>query len=460
MFDPDGSRNDMGAYGGSRACQDYPSYVKGLKAIAESAIVRLTWDANAQSESVSYYIVYRDTVSNFMPDATKHHRDVTGPSFADTVGLNKSCAYRIAAVNNHCYEGGYSVPITVETASLREGRLATSYYWGCGDESYIRGSVVAKGVGLKSTGSGTIVLAGVPQGANLLKTLLYWDRCPYVLLNGVRIGATKIGTDDGVSAYRADVSHIVNGNGTYEVATDGWSDGASLVVVYEDSTMDSLRAITINDGLDNEGHGSGGGAFDTTYFAHDQQESVYVCYVVGGGSAGLSDAYLYNGQPLALNACDATDGASWDTDWYLVPPEFVRPQPGHPQCSADVIEYTDSLHWIAAINLGLLLPAGVSNKNDGADYSWALAGVTPNPSGSASVVQFDVPEGGGTVSLMVYDAGGRLVSTLVDGRVDAGRHTVEWNATNGQGGQVAPGIYFIRMEAGSCRATKKVALVK
>jgi flagellar hook assembly protein FlgD len=61
---------------------------------------------------------------------------------------------------------------------------------------------------------------------------------------------------------------------------------------------------------------------------------------------------------------------------------------------------------------------------------------------------------------MVYDAVGRLVSTLVDGRVDAGRHTVEWNATNGQGDQVSPGIYFISMEAGSYRATKKVVMVR
>jgi hypothetical protein len=455
--DPDGSRNDMGAYGGPQACQDYPSYAKGLKAVAESTVVSLTWDGNSTAESVSYYIVYRDTALGFVPDAGKHYRDVYGTSLTDTVGLNTRYAYNIAAVDNHCYQGGYSVSIQAETCPLREGVLTASYSWGCPVENSIRGNVVAKGVGLRGTGTGSIVLTGIPAEAHIVKALLYWDWSPYVSLNGVRVGATTVGRDHGVSGYRADVAHVVNGNGTYVVSVDGASDGASLVVVYEDSTM-ARRAITINDGLESEGPGSGGN-FDNTYFAYDQQDSVYACYIVGGGTAGLSEAYYYNLQMVAADSADGSDGASWDTDWISIHPLAAKPPPGQFGASAHIVEITDSLNWVAVVNVGLLLPAGVSDRDDAAEHSWALAPVKPNPSGSTMVVEFDVPKGGGKISLVVYDVAGRLVRTLVDGSVSAGRHSIDWDATRHQGMQVSPGIYFIRMEAGSYRATKKVVML-
>jgi flagellar hook assembly protein FlgD len=64
------------------------------------------------------------------------------------------------------------------------------------------------------------------------------------------------------------------------------------------------------------------------------------------------------------------------------------------------------------------------------------------------------------VSLEVYDVAGRLVSTLVDGELDAGRHQAKWDGTNNDGKRIPAGIYFSRLDSGGKRATEKVILVK
>jgi len=58
----------------------------------------------------------------------------------------------------------------------------------------------------------------------------------------------------------------------------------------------------------------------------------------------------------------------------------------------------------------------------------------------------------------VFDVNGRLIETLVDGIVTAGRHSVVWD-----GGGVGAGVYFIRMrdEGGRMREEhRKVVFIK
>jgi flagellar hook assembly protein FlgD len=62
--------------------------------------------------------------------------------------------------------------------------------------------------------------------------------------------------------------------------------------------------------------------------------------------------------------------------------------------------------------------------------------------------------------IAVYDASGRRIRTLIDGRLDAGRHTVLWDGTDDRGRRVATGIYFCRLESTDSTNTLKLALVK
>jgi len=78
----------------------------------------------------------------------------------------------------------------------------------------------------------------------------------------------------------------------------------------------------------------------------------------------------------------------------------------------------------------------------------------PNPFNPTTAIRYQVPETS-HIKLQVYNGLGQRVGTLVDSLVDAGYHSVLWDAKN-----MASGIYFIRMEAGSFMEIRKMALVR
>ncbi len=62
--------------------------------------------------------------------------------------------------------------------------------------------------------------------------------------------------------------------------------------------------------------------------------------------------------------------------------------------------------------------------------------------------------------LGVYDVRGRHVTTLVDGDLPAGPHTVTWNGTDTNGKRVSPGLYFYQVTHGGQTVTRRTTLVK
>lgn len=83
----------------------------------------------------------------------------------------------------------------------------------------------------------------------------------------------------------------------------------------------------------------------------------------------------------------------------------------------------------------------------------------PNPFTSSTLIEFFMHREE-SVKLIIYDAKGRHVKTLLDARMSAGWHTEEWNGRDDQGGQIATGVYFYRLVAGSRVQVKKAVLVK
>ena len=84
----------------------------------------------------------------------------------------------------------------------------------------------------------------------------------------------------------------------------------------------------------------------------------------------------------------------------------------------------------------------------------------PNPFNPTTAIRFEVPAGGGTVRLRVFDVSGRLVRTLVDGAVPGGMRSAAWDGCDDRGAPVASGVYFYRLEAPGYTQTRKTALVK
>lgn len=76
-----------------------------------------------------------------------------------------------------------------------------------------------------------------------------------------------------------------------------------------------------------------------------------------------------------------------------------------------------------------------------------LGAPSPNPTGLATIVPvaLDSPA---VVTLAIYDAGGRRVRSLVEGRaLPAGEHRIVWDGLGADGTRVGAGVYFARLAA-------------
>ena len=79
----------------------------------------------------------------------------------------------------------------------------------------------------------------------------------------------------------------------------------------------------------------------------------------------------------------------------------------------------------------------------------------PNPSAELSQLALELPQAG-RVRYDVLDVAGRIVRSLELGRLEAGRHTLEWDGRDGRGGRVRAGLYWIRVRAGTREALQRV----
>ncbi len=94
--------------------------------------------------------------------------------------------------------------------------------------------------------------------------------------------------------------------------------------------------------------------------------------------------------------------------------------------------------------------------------TFALYQNYPNPFNPQTTITFDVGGEPGTVcevNLAIYDVRGRLVRTLVDGKLEAGRHSVVWDGRN-SGGRMASGVYFYNLETEAGRLTRKMTAIR
>ena len=85
----------------------------------------------------------------------------------------------------------------------------------------------------------------------------------------------------------------------------------------------------------------------------------------------------------------------------------------------------------------------------------------PNPFNPSTTVSYAIPEGKSLfTSLMIYNARGQLVKTLVSGMKGAGRYVVNWDGRDNYGRAVSSGVYFYRIQAGDFVKTRKMLLLK
>jgi len=78
----------------------------------------------------------------------------------------------------------------------------------------------------------------------------------------------------------------------------------------------------------------------------------------------------------------------------------------------------------------------------------------PNPFNPSTMIRYSLAHRS-RVTLMIYNTLGQQVSTLVNGEMEPGYHSVQFDAAG-----LASGVYFYRMTAGSYVATRTLLLIR
>jgi hypothetical protein len=111
--------------------------------------------------------------------------------------------------------------------------------------------------------------------------------------------------------------------------------------------------------------------------------------------------------------------------------------------------------WSSMSSVGHFI-VGVTDVREGPGVpdSYTLSQNYPNPFNPATRITFGVPREG-AVRLEVFDVTGERVAILVDGRVGAGYHAVEFD-----GAKLSSGIYYYRLSAEGTLLSRKMLLIK
>lgn len=93
------------------------------------------------------------------------------------------------------------------------------------------------------------------------------------------------------------------------------------------------------------------------------------------------------------------------------------------------------------------------------EYSFRLYSITPNPSNGGVELSYEIPVDS-RVLLEVYNSIGQLITTLINGHKEAGRHIVYWSWRD-ESGRVKPrGVYFFRLTCGRITKTVKGVMLR
>ncbi|MCZ7610794.1 MAG: hypothetical protein M5U17_11585 [Ignavibacterium sp.] len=133
ILDLDGSRSDIGMYGGpfgeTYTYQDLaPLAPRNLSAVVDSSTILVKWKRNTEADT-AFYKVYRDTVSGFTIDSTKLVSSSSDSFFVQAnPNINIRYVYKITCVDNQGNESQPSTELVVNVTDVEDyPQLTTNY---------------------------------------------------------------------------------------------------------------------------------------------------------------------------------------------------------------------------------------------------------------------------------------------------------------------------------------------
>jgi hypothetical protein len=167
--------------------------------------------------------------------------------------------------------------------------------------------------------------------------------------------------------------------------------------------------------------------------ANGNSHNLWVRLNDGAGNFGTEAVYAGGVDPVSVIAADFDGDGALDV--------------------AAVNRYGDDFSvWLNHLSVSAAQP-------DQLPVATALLGNYPNPFNPGTRIDYALHRDG-PVRLVVFDARGREVVTLVSAYQVAGQRSVAWDGRDAAGQQVASGVYFSKLVAAGAVQTRKMTLIR
>lgn len=268
----------------------------------------------------------------------------------------------------------------------------------------------------------------------------------------LRLTGESIGDDDLAGIPFAEVSTDIDGNvrstvapykgafeGNIELSSETMISSFDLLLPVNDTNIDLGQDVAIELSFSWEEATSNEAV--TYLLVADSVDADFSTPVLSVSSDVEGTATLFTTSYLSMDSVLADfgvlEGESINLKWSVI------------AMAGDSSRYAESSFLISFTRRII-----VSNEPEDAPLSFKLEQNYPNPFNPSSTIEFTLPQTE-NVRLDVFSINGQLVTTLVNKRLNAGEHSVIFNARN-----LASGVYIYRIMAGSFVQTKRMTLIK
>ncbi|MCP4546530.1 MAG: T9SS type A sorting domain-containing protein [bacterium] len=258
-----------------------------------------------------------------------------------------------------------------------------------------------------------------------------WFSTPYAFIWTADMGITYLGdylTAMGVAGY--------NGEYLYR-ATDISDDGKTIVGVYVDDAAGMFLPFMVNIG--------------------DVTPAFLGGYEVTPTAGCVDFTFRISGdfQSEQLSLIASKDQIDWQVEVENVESNFSARDENPTLREGGEVTY--NLYFQEGNARILLLSENV--QVSGVPQATRRISSYPNPFNPVTNITFelDTPQ---QIRLQIVDIKGRHVTTLTDGFLANGEHTIQWNGTSDDGRALASGIYFVQMTGSGVMQREKLTLLK
>ncbi len=195
------------------------------------------------------------------------------------------------------------------------------------------------------------------------------------------------------------------------------------------------------------------GPYKYNMVANADEFSIFSCNGQGAVSFGLyaPDGTGMNYHALAGESARAKMGVEWVDYGSPFDGIYTNNNTSGGEGGQYDIDYTIWYNASDSVKGTLSKEVGVA---DAAPSAFTVAQNSPNPFNPTTTITFNLAKAGKT-TVEVYNVAGQKVSTLVNGTMSAGSHSVVWNAA-----KFSAGVYFYTVKSGSFSKTMKMTLLK